>query len=315
VQPLRTEPRLTADGTPRRPSPRAAAGPRRDPAPSRLAYRLDRLLLTPSFRYALRVWLPVIAVVGGVGLWFAPQAHRDQVVAQYHDIRTKIENRPEFMVARVEIDGASPAVDAAVRRMLPVALPVSSFRLDLDAIRSGIEGIDAVKSAELRVQSGGVLRIAVTERVPAVIWRSDTTLELLDDAGHRVATLIAREGRPDLPLVAGEGAQGRVPEALAILGAARPVLDRVRGLVLIGERRWDIVLNRDQRILLPQDDPVGATERVVALSEAQDILGRDVIDIDLRNAARPTLRLSPAALEGIRLARAGQDGRTEVSGQ
>jgi cell division protein FtsQ len=285
---------------------------RRDPAPSRLSYRLERLRLTPAFHQLLRVWLPAIAVVTFVTLWFSSDSHRAAVVAKYVAIKTEVQNRPEFMVSLMQIDGASPAVDGAIRKMLPVTLPVSSFRIDLEALRRRIETIDAVKQAELRVQSGGVLRVRVTERVPVVIWRTDTGMQLLDDTGHRVATLLARDGRPDLPLIAGQGADRHVPEALAILAASGPVTGRVRGLVYVGERRWDIVLDRSQRILLPQDDPVVATERVVVLNEAQDMLGRDVLDVDMRNTGRPTLRLTPGALADLRNT---MTGHTEVAGE
>ena len=36
--------------------------------------------------------------------------------------------------------------------------------------------------------------------------------------------------------------------ALAILAAAGPVTGRVRGLVFVGERRWDIVLDRSYHV-------------------------------------------------------------------
>ena len=65
----------------------------------------------------------------------------------------------------------------------------------------------------------------------------------------------------------------------------------------VGERRWDVVLDRDQRILLPTEAPVRALERVIALSEAQDMLERDVAVIDMRLADRPTLRMTAEATE------------------
>jgi cell division protein FtsQ len=49
----------------------------------------------------------------------------------------------------------------------------------------------------------------------------------------------------------------------------------------VGERRWDVVLDRDQRILLPETEPGRALERVLALDQAQDLLDRDVT-VDLR---------------------------------
>ncbi len=318
MQSLRAEPRLTRAPratTAAASAERRAAAPRNDPAPSRLSYRLERLRLTPGFHSALRVWLPVFVLGVSVALWFSSEDHRADVAAKYAQIKEQVQNRPEFMVALMQVDGASPAVDGAVRKVMPMALPVSSFKLDLEAMRAQMEQIDAVKSAELRVQSGGILRVNITERVPVVIWRSDAGMELLDDTGHRVATLLSREGRADLPLIAGQGAETHVPEAMAILSALTPVMKRVRGLVYMGERRWDVVLDRDQRILLPEKDPVVAAERAMALNGAQDLLGRDVVDVDLRNAARPTLRLTPTALAELRQKQSGQATQTKVAGQ
>jgi cell division protein FtsQ len=158
-----------------------------------------------------------------------------------------------------------------------------------------------VRSAELRVRAGGVLQVVITEREPVMVWRRpDGRLDLIDEGGHRVASLAARADRPDLPLIAGEGAETAAAEALAVLDAAAPLAERLRGLVRVGGRRWDLVLDRDQTILLPQAAPVSAVERLLALDAAQDILARDILAVDLRNEHRPTLRLAPAALAAQR---------------
>jgi cell division protein FtsQ len=68
----------------------------------------------------------------------------------------------------------------------------------------------------------------------------------------------------------------------------------------MGERRWDMVLDRDQRILLPGQDPVAALNRVIALDQAQDMLARDLSIVDMRLPRRPTIRLAQPALADIR---------------
>jgi cell division protein FtsQ len=147
-----------------------------------------------------------------------------------------------------------------------------------------------------------VLQVTITERVPVVLWRSEGALEMLDASGHRVASLSARTDRPDLPLIAGEGADAATPEAMALLSAAGPIQARLRGLVRAGDRRWDLVLDRNQRILLPAANPVPALERLMALDQANDLLGRDVLAVDLRTDHRPVLRLAPTALNQMRQA-------------
>ena len=275
---------------------------RRDPAPSRWAYRMQRLWLTPVFRVVFRLGLP-LAVIGAVaGLVFYDAGRRDALMQSAADLRSQFEARPEFRVSYLSIDGASPDLADAVRSKLALKLPKSSFDLDLDALRLAAQELDAVASAELRVRTGGVLQVVLTEREPAMIWRRGDRLELLDALGHRVAGLAARADRADLPLVLGEGANTAAPEALALLDAAGPLMPRLRGLVRMGERRWDIVLDRDQRILLPTANPVGALERLLALDQAKDLLARDILSIDLRSEQRPALRLAPFALNEARRA-------------
>ena len=191
---------------------------------------------------------------------------------------------------------------AAVRAKLGLALPMSSFDIDLESVRARIETLDAVKSADLRVRSGGVLEVAITERMPVAIWRTEGGLTLVDDEGHRVAGLISRSDRPDLPVIAGEGADRATAEAIDLVAAAGPLIPRLRGLVRMGDRRWDIVLDRHQRIQLPEMNPVEALERLLALDHAQDLLNRDILTVDLRSDRRPTLRLTPHALAEARRA-------------
>jgi cell division protein FtsQ len=106
-----------------------------------------------------------------------------------------------------------------------------------------------------------------------------------------------RAAHPELPLVAGEGADQAAAEALALLRAAGPLGSRVRGLVRISQRRWDLVLDRGQRIQLPQKQPVQALERVLLMHKAQDLLERDLALVDMRLADRPTIRMSEAAVD------------------
>ncbi len=269
---------------------------RRDPAPSRWQYRMQRLWLTPLFRVMFRVGLPLLMIGGATGIFMADDARRAGLVRGYEDLKQQFQNRPEFMVSLISVEGASAELADAIRSRAGLKLPASSFDLDLDTARQRIEDLDAVASAELRVRSGGVLQVLITERMPVMVWRTGERIEMLDETGHRVASLASRADRADLPLVAGEGADVAAGEALEIFAAAQPILPRVRGLVRMGDRRWDLVLDRNQKIMLPEHNAVAALERLIALDRAEDLLARDVLTVDLRNEERPVLRLAENAM-------------------
>lgn len=270
---------------------------RADPAPSRLRYRIQRWMLTPGIRFGLKYGVPLCLLTAGGLAFLADEARRDMVISTAQSIRMSIEQRPEFMVNVLAIDGAGSSVAQDVREVVPIDFPISSFDLDLARIREEIEGLDPVKSADVRIRPGGVLHIDVKERSPALIWRSHEGLALLDETGAHVAELGQRAMHPDLPLIAGEAADLVAEEALQLVAAARPLGDRMRGLVRIGERRWDVVLDRGQRIMLPVKDPVPALERVIVVSEVQDLLERDVAAVDMRLGQRPTVRMTENAVE------------------
>jgi cell division protein FtsQ len=273
--------------------------PIRDPAPSRLAYKLNRLLLRPMVRRFLRYGLPVLLVAAGVAFWASDQGRRDAAMDRVAEVRRQIEERPEFMVRLMAVEDASSNVARDIREVLSMDFPMSSFDLDLDGLREAVEELDAVASASVRVRSGGVLEIEVEERIPAVIWRDEDALVLLDNTGHLVAPLEARTARPDLPLVAGAGADVVVEEAMALFDTVQPIRNRLRGFLRVGERRWDVVLDRDQRIMLPEEAAVTALKKAIQLDVAQDLLERDISVVDFRNPHRPVLRLGQTAIETL----------------
>ncbi|MFH5773975.1 cell division protein FtsQ/DivIB [Paracoccus broussonetiae] len=303
---------------PLRPAPQAKVTQRRDPAPSRLAYRLNRMMLRPLIRRLVRIGIPAFLAAMVAGIWLSDETRRANLASGIDGIVDKVQHRDAFMVHSMEIEGASEAVDKGLRAMLPVQLPASSFDIDLEKLRERVLMLDAVESVQLRVTPGGVLSAAVTERVPTVLWRHARGIELLDKTGHRVASVTSREVRKDLPIIAGEGADRAAPEALALIDAAGPILPRLRGLERISARRWDVVLEGGQRIKLPEEGALRALERAIAMDQAQGLLSRDVSVVDLRLEARPVVRMGLDAQNAIRRARGqdeiGPDGQPIASG-
>lgn len=271
--------------------------PRADPAPSRMSYRLQRLMLTPLYRRLIRFGLPMLVVAGLVGGYLGSEARRTALVEQIAEIRHQIETRPEFMVNLLSVEGASSSVQEDIREIFPYDLPASSFDLVLDDIRVMIEELPAVARAEVRIRQGGVLVAEITERVPVALWKTRDAINVIDIEGQVIGVVNARAERADLPVVTGDGAPQQVAEALDILRAAAPMQMELRGLVRMGERRWDLVLADGKRVLLPESGAVRALERVMVLHEAQDMLERDLAAVDMRIAARPTIRLNEAAME------------------
>ena len=277
---------------------------RRDPSPSLWRYRLDRLSRRASVQFALRrLSAPLAMLALGVWLW-NQQAVWVWGDRQITELREAIAARPEFAVTGLAISGGSPRLRTLAHEEIGLKAPVSSLALDLDALRKRIEALPGIASARLTIGPDGMLRAALTERVPVALWRWEGQLHLVDREGVVIGPVAGRADRPALPLIIGAGADRAVPEALALHARAAPLHDRLRALVRVGERRWTVALDRDQAIMLPAKGAEPALARVLAIDDAEDLLAREVTVIDMRLPQRPTLRLTDRAVAELLLLRA-----------
>lgn len=280
------------------------SAPRRDPAPSRLRYRLNRLWLRPGFRRMVNFGVPMLAGILACWTLMAQFDLRARLGAEVSYLREAIVDRPQFTITRIDVPDVSADLAEQIRVAAFVSLPASSLEVDVGAVRDRIEALAAVERARVRALTSGVLEIRAIERIPVIVWRAPDGLELLDQNGVRVAEIDSRLRRIDLPLVAGAGAGGHVPEALALFEEAKPIASRVRALVRVGERRWDLMLDRGQVIRLPEQGADDALRRVMASQAREKLLDRDVSVVDMRDARRPMARLTPFAVEELARVRA-----------
>jgi cell division protein FtsQ len=256
-------------------------------------------------RSAVTVYLPLAALA--LAGWAVVSTDRLRLAlrAEVEALAERVAARPEFTVRGVEIEGASEALAAELRGLVGPVRGRSSLRLDLDALRTEIERLGAVASASVFFDPRGTLAVRVVERLPAALWRDPAgALRVLDRAGVVIGPAAHRGAHPRLPLLLGIGAPARVGEALALMRAAPALVPRLRAFARIGERRWDVVLDREMRVMLPEEGAARALKGAMALQFGEELFERDLVAVDLRLPDRPVLRLHPRAAEGDVLRRA-----------
>jgi cell division protein FtsQ len=287
--------------------PRAQAAPeaRKGPGPSKISYRLTRAWAKPAVRNLALVYLPLLLLAVTGWRIAADDRWRGMVEAKVTDLYEQIAARPEFAVRGVVVLGGSPGLQAEVRETLNIQRGMSSLKFDVDKLRLRVEALGAVEQATVQFDPKGTLRIAVVERIPVVLFRrADGALVMLDPGGVEIGHAGPRADHPDLPVILGPGADQNVGEVLALMGAASEIVPRLRAFVRVGERRWDIVLDRDMLIKLPASGSVDAMGLVMALHYGEELLDRDLAVIDMRLPERPALRMTPEAAETYQIRKA-----------
>jgi cell division protein FtsQ len=262
-----------------------------DPAPSRINYRFQRLWLMRSFRLFIKWVSPLLLCAAFICFCFTNEKTLSFFKSYSSNAIESFVDRPELLIKLISIEEASQPLERIIRDTLPISLPISGFDFNLTNIREVIESLDAVKSVDVRVIAGGILNIRVLERMPAFVWRNPKGLFLLDKEGTIVGEVLNRARRSDLPLVTGVGADVALTEITNLINLLKPIENRVVAYSRISEDRWDIVLDRSQRISLPSEKPELAVGQFLILNQSENILHKKVERIDFRNKQRLTLTL------------------------
>lgn len=271
-----------------------------DPAPSLLNYRFQRLWLTPLFRVLIRIGLPISFILLFVVMFLSKAENLDYVRSVINDAHISVQSQSKYQLHTLSLEGASPLLEQDIRTKFGSLFPVSSFELNLDEMRIWIENIPSVDRAVVMVSTGGLLSVKIMEMPAAFVWRDVDGLKLVSGSGNILRNIAYRADFGHLPLIAGEGAVDVLEEARSIISHADPIADRLRGLVRVGHRRWNLILLDGQTIALPENSPELALSQAIVLGHAQNLFERDISLIDFRDPNRPTLRIRPAALSHMK---------------
>ena len=120
-----------------RPAPKPAV--RKDPAPSRLAYRLNRMMLRPLIRRLVRIGIPAFLAALVAGIWLSDETRRANLQGGIDGLIDRIQHRDAFMVHGMEIKGASAVVEGGLRGLFEFRR-VHHF---LDALHGDLRQLDA----------------------------------------------------------------------------------------------------------------------------------------------------------------------------
>ena len=271
-----------------------------DPAPSRIAYRIMRLMLIPRLRLIFTLGFPSLLIFcATLGLFININVW-ENISAIKKDLKLAFVERPEFMIKVASIDGSSDELANEIREILPLDFPVSYFDLDIKYLHKVVNEIPAVASAAIKISVGGVLQINVTEKSPAFIWRKDNVMSVIDETGSFIRIANSRIDYPKLPLVVGEAANLVVSEISSLMQANEYFKDHVRAFIRVGERRWDLILENNVRIMLPQREFLAAFDRLMLMDEAGSLLSGRLSNIDMRLVVRPTVRVDTVSVDPLR---------------
>lgn len=192
-----------------------------------------------------------------------------------------------FRVEKIDITGLrrmdqmtvySQALDQNSR-----AMPL----VDLEGVRERLLKYPWIEDARVSRRLPNTLSIHIVERVPAAIWQNHGQLILVDTRGVKLEP-VSREAMPDLPLLIGDGANAQEEARARLLDAAPRLKPLVKAASWIGNRRWDLMFDTGERLMLPEGEKEAADALVRFAEDDREgqLLGKGRISFDLRVQGR-----------------------------
>nr|WP_047166500.1 cell division protein FtsQ/DivIB [Sphingomonas sp. Y57] len=272
--------------------PRAAAPAKRAPArrkPSIVARAIEQL---PVSRDTLRTagnWTLGIAIGGGIVAGLVamglPQMIGLTIAEGIGDAGFKVRNVE--ILNRRQVDSGY-VYDIAMRQQArPMPL------VDLEGTRAELMKMGWIADARVSRRLPDTLVVDIVERVPAAIWQYQHRLALIDKDGVVIGPVDDR-AMPDLPVVVGPGANRRATQLAQLMAAAPSLRPLITAASWQGDRRWDIIFQSGEKVMLPEGDQEAA--KALAFFAQEDrragMLGKGLVSIDLRDPSRMVARMS-----------------------
>ncbi len=243
-----------------------------------------------------RLVVAALALVFGIvwgGLWlggFLPQISSN--IEQYK--KQKLLNMG-FVVKYVDVVGEGRVQEAKIKQMLGVRPGDYLFDMDIENAQERIQSLSWVETVVVRRLWPDSIVVHINERRPYALWQNNQIIHVVDHTGTIVLPADIR-AFSDLPFVVGPGAADHVQSVWTMLDAQPALQERTEAMVFVGDRRWDIVLKNGTRILLPEQRPASALQRLDRYQKQYGLLDLNLQHIDMRVGGR--LMLKPKQTDG-----------------
>jgi cell division protein FtsQ len=186
-----------------------------------------------------------------------------------------------FGIAAINIAGNKRTDPRDILSALGLSPGQSIFAADIHDARQQLMSLEWIADAEVRRQYPDTITITVAEKVPFALWETSNGTWLVERSGRRIG-LFDPKAFPALPVLVGEGAPESAAELIDAVVAHRATAARIVGYQRISQRRWNLLLNSNVVVELPEEDwqrELGVLEHLIV---DKGILERDIAEIDLR---------------------------------
>jgi cell division protein FtsQ len=187
-----------------------------------------------------------------------------------------------FGISEVHLAGNNRTPAASILAALGFEPGQSIFDADIQAARARLTRLDWVSDAVVRRQYPDDISVQLIEKLPFALWQAPDGQFWVVERNGRPITNKDLTSFAHLPVLIGAGGSSGA-DIVDAVAAHRAVAARIKAYQRIAERRWNLILDDDVVVKLPEagwQKELDALERLII---DKGILERDVGEIDLRS--------------------------------
>jgi len=196
-----------------------------------------------------------------------------------------------LVVTDIEVTGRQTTDASTIMEALGATRGTPILAVDPGHAKEKLQALPWVRSAAIERRLPGTLFVRLIERQPLAVWQHAGKQQLIGRDGEVIpVTNLAKFAR--LPTVVGDDAPKYARDFIDMLAKEPDLFARVTAAVRVGGRRWDVHIDHDIDVMLPEgkDSAAAAWSHLAELERSQALLNRDVETVDMRLGDRLVIR-------------------------
>ena len=223
----------------------------------------------------------LIGSISAVPVFYEYKYLESQLRSKLIEASGNISKTVGLTVREVIVEGRSKTKKSALLQALQVSEGDNILAINITEMKDRINKLPWVKSARIERHFPNKISLTLFERTPMARWQTNRMLKLIDVHGD-VIPIVDLTRFSNLPIIIGKNAPKIAGQILNTLSNEPHLFRRVKSLTLVSDRRWDVQLDNQINVHLPEKNPGKAWAHLATVEQGHNIFGDQVQGIDMR---------------------------------
>ena len=199
-----------------------------------------------------------------------------------------------FRLENIYVEGREYTDASLMMALINVEQGAPLLSVNPHQIHEALSAVSWIENLTVKRVMPDSLYIDIKERQPVALWLNNGKLHVLDRSGYQITTQNIERFK-DFMIVQGKGAPRYVNDLFSLLESEPELQKYVDQAVLVGQRRWDLLLKNKITVNLPEKDMGLAVRRLMAAHQQEEVLDKKIKNIDIRQSDRLIIKAYPGS--------------------